>query len=465
MKAILSTLLLFGACAVQAQDSLNVKLLFHWQEDTLPTSSAIDNVYNEVWGYARDGREYAIIGSTIGTHIFDVTDPKNSHEVAMVPGAVQGNSLIHRDYHDYDDYLYIVADEGLSTLQIVDLMLLPDSAPIVYDSDSLVRTSHNIFIERETKRLYVCGGAVLSSIGPVVTANHLSVFSLANPILPELMVNCRFDLSFWNYVSAISGDYIHDIYVKNDTAYCHAGETGFFILDFSDTGNVQKIGSLDVYPQQGYNHSGWLSPNRKVYAMSDETWGMDIKIMDISDLGNIMILDTIGSEEHPLAMSHNLIFRDNFLYISHFVDGLYIYDLTNLDSIRLAGYYDTSTRLHEQGKWEGAWGVYPFLPSGNVLISDMQTGLWVFDVSDAITGIPSSISVSDQLCLYPNPTKGSLEVEGWKGSEMMVYDVYGKIVQTTTSSHLDLSSFSNGVYLIKGINKEGRPIARKVIKY
>ena len=65
----------------------------------------IDNAYNEVWGYARDGKEYAIIGSTMGTHIFDVTDAVNSHEVVFIPGRVQGPSLIHRDFHDYDQYL------------------------------------------------------------------------------------------------------------------------------------------------------------------------------------------------------------------------------------------------------------------------------------------------------------------------------------------------------------------------
>lgn len=71
------------------------------------------------------------IDSTLGTHIFDVTDPVNSTEVAFIQGAATG--VIHRDYKDYQGYLYAVADEGPSTLQIIDLNSLPNSAPLVYD--------------------------------------------------------------------------------------------------------------------------------------------------------------------------------------------------------------------------------------------------------------------------------------------------------------------------------------------
>ena len=49
--------------------------MFNWNEDTLVGSSAYDNVYNEIWGVAINDREYAIIGSTYGTHFFDVTNP------------------------------------------------------------------------------------------------------------------------------------------------------------------------------------------------------------------------------------------------------------------------------------------------------------------------------------------------------------------------------------------------------
>ncbi|MBL4657707.1 MAG: hypothetical protein JKX73_06880, partial [Flavobacteriales bacterium] len=124
-------LALLTSFSVIGQGSLNVTLLYQWNDTSLPSSQAHDNRYNEIWGVAQGGREYAIIGSTMGTHIFDITDPSNVAPPLFIAGAAFGPSIIHRDYHDYNGYLYIVCDEdsglALSTLQIVDLQYLPDS--------------------------------------------------------------------------------------------------------------------------------------------------------------------------------------------------------------------------------------------------------------------------------------------------------------------------------------------------
>ena len=94
----------------------NVNKLFQWKDTTLVGSWAYNNTYNECWGIEVNGREIAIIGSTAGTHFFDITEPANSIEIAFIEGAYTGDGAIHRDYHDFQGYLYIVCDEGQSTL-------------------------------------------------------------------------------------------------------------------------------------------------------------------------------------------------------------------------------------------------------------------------------------------------------------------------------------------------------------
>ena len=100
--------------------------LFQWKDSSISSTSLYNNTYNEVWGYAKDGREYAIIGSTRGTHFFDVTNPSSPIQVDFVIGRDTGFQIVHRDYHDYRGYLYMVSDEGDASLQIVDLSFLPD---------------------------------------------------------------------------------------------------------------------------------------------------------------------------------------------------------------------------------------------------------------------------------------------------------------------------------------------------
>ena len=144
-KGLLLLLSLCLAGGIFAQDSLNISLVFNWDDSTITPTSAYNNPYNEIWGYANESGEYAIIGSTDGTHIFDVTDTENIYEAAFVEGAATGAAIVHRDYHDYDDYLYMVCQEGASTLQIADLSYLHDSVHVVYDSNALIK-AHIIFL-------------------------------------------------------------------------------------------------------------------------------------------------------------------------------------------------------------------------------------------------------------------------------------------------------------------------------
>lgn len=431
MKQALFSLLILLSPEAFAQNSMNLDSLFNWQDQSLVPSTAHQNTYNEVWGYAKNGAEYAIIGTTDGTHIFDVTNPAISHQVAFIEGAFSGNGVVHRDFHDYDDYLYIVCDEGPSTLQIVDLRDLPNSVSMVYDSDALFARSHNIFIDSSSARLYMCGGTM-----------DFAVYSLANPTEPTLLVDCPQDVPFWNSVG-----YVHDVYVRNDTAYCNAGTRGLFVVDFSNITEPQMIGSLDTYVQSGYNHSGWLMQDAPYYALADETHGTDIKIIDVSDMGDLEVTDTIGSNVDPNSIPHNLIYADGFLYISFYFDGLYMYDCHDPAHPKLVGYYDTSTELAQAGLYRGCWGVYPFLPSGNILASDMQTGLWVFG-HNLVSSIEETGTNPKPIAVYPNPVSNQLFLPtGFSQFDYSIVDMMGREVKNGTGADvLDVSNITSGIF-------------------
>ena len=405
MKTLITAFFLISTGICLAQDSLNIRLLFHWKDTSIVTSPVFGNTYNDIWGFSRNGKEYAVIGTTLGAHFFDVTDPVNSIQVDFIAGAFQGQMVIHRDYHDYKGYLYMVCDEGPSSLQIADLRYLPDSVSLVYDSDVLFNTAHNIFIDTATAKLYVCGGS-----------SQLAVYSLADPVNPILLVNCVQDVSFWP--STVG--YVHDIYVRNDTAYCNAGPNGLWAVDFSNAASPQLLGSLSQYLQQGYNHSGWLRSEGKIYAMADETHGADVKIVDVTDLQDMQVIDTFDTGVHPLSIPHNLIFKDDYLYVSYYHDGLYIFNTCNPHQVTIAGFYDTSTEPH-QTNYKGAWGVYPFLPSGNVLVSDMQNGLFIFDVSKALVNI--LINTVDVQCNGGNDGAAAVTVENGTGVYNYIWNI------------------------------------------
>lgn len=455
MKRIFLVLGVLLSLGSQAQDSLNAKLLYNWKVDSFPASAAHSNTYNEVWGFVQDGKEYAVIGSTMGTHIFSVDTPSQAKEVVYIPGGTQGVSVVHRDFHDYNGYLYMVCDEGInSSLQIADLSFLPDSAPLVYDSDTLFTIAHNIFIDSSAAKLYACSGE-----------NQLNVYSLVNPTEPTLLVNCSTDVSYWQ--STIGP--VHDVYVRNDTAYCNALERGLQVVDFSDTQNPVVIGSLTEYPYKGYNHSGWLNKSGTLYAFADENHGYKIKLLDVSDITDMKLINTISSEVDSLSIPHNLIIKDNFLYVSYYHDGFYIFNLNNLNQPYISGFYDTSEEEHVRN-YRGCWGVYPLLPSGIILASDMQNGLFIFDVADALTGFEEQ-KENDPVVVYPNPFSTELLISIPDASKYDYYilrDIVGRVVKQgaikTTITYVSLSnSQSNGVYLLE-LNGKTNKFTKQIIK-
>ncbi len=329
----------------------NVTLLSHWTDTTIEKGLE-DAIFNDVWGFEQAGESYCVIGSSIGTHFFHIQNEKLVF-VDFVAGKYQNRLVEHRDFKTYKNYLYGVCDEGTSSLQIMDLQYLPDSVSKVYDSDAFFQICHNIYIDTNKAKLYACGP---NNLG-------MEVFSLANPVNPELIYD-------FNELP-----YVHDCYVRKDTAFLNAGFDGLHVYDFS--GDIPQLkGLIDFYPNQGYNHSGWLSPNGKRYAFIDETEGTKIKLCELDELVDIQIDETFATRDYEEYVPHNVILTDNLAFVSYYNEGLRIFDLSDAP-YRQIGVYDT---FLEDTKYRlnGAWGVFVFAAKNQILVSDRQNGLFLF---------------------------------------------------------------------------------------
>lgn len=431
------------------------ELLGRWFDENIPGSIGYNNAYNEVWGLAINGQEYAIIGSTLGTHFINVTDPLNPVEDFFIVGAVSDKIVVHRDYHDYKGFLYAVSDEDFgtnqSTLQIMDISNLPESVDVVYDSNDLIRKAHNIFIDTASARLYA-----LAAAGGDWPYSPARVYDISNPTSPQLIKR-------YSEFENTGVGHVHDAYVNRDTAYLNCGGDGLLLVDFTDPYNEKLIANLTAldYPDAGYNHSGWATEDGNYYYMADETWGKAIKVLNVK---NKSAIETIGTFDagSPSASSipHNLIAHCNYLFVSYYYDGLQIYDISEPENPQRVLYYPTSSLPHKE-TYEGAWGVYPFLPSGNVLVSDMQEGLFVIKGPEDLCQISSAVE-SIQLKLdvkaFPNPTDGKLyfETSGKFTGEEFNYRVYNAIgilldegkIEMYNQSNLDLSTFKQANSLL-----------------
>lgn len=428
-----------AGAGLRAQDSLNVRKLGQWSDESLPGSFLYDNTYNAVWGYARDGREYAIIGSTMGTHVIDVTAAATPTQLAFIPGAVQGGDVVHREYKTFHDRLYCVTDEGPGTLQIIDLSYLPDSVHKVYDSHALFYRAHSIWIDTANARLYTHYGS-----------SEFAIWSLADPDIPTLLLKPELSVPWWSSVGGV-----HDAYTVNNITYANDVDA-MHIIDFTDVNAPVLLGTLDNYPQMGYNHSGWLHDNGWLYVMADETHGLDLKLFDVSDPTDIQFVDTVGTDLGPGSIPHNPCFQGDLLHVAWYEDGYWLWSVADPYNAQLLGFYDMHPEPYSFS-YKGAWGVYPFLPSGHVLISEMQHGLFVLDIEQALAIANRGSASEDALSISPNPAAEEARIHVPNGlrndADLRISDMTGRTVCVRqhvqgAEVRLETRTFAPGMYTI-----------------
>lgn len=452
-----------GSFLCQAQNPVQLPLLSNWDDNTIPNN--FYGAYSDCWGYVdQAGREYALLASTKGTYFFDVTDATNPALISFQKSKDTVTLAIHRDFKTYQHYAYGVCDEGDNALQIFDLQYLPDSVVKVYESNQFSKRCHNIFISDD--KLFLAGNTVGSSL------HAMDVLSLADPINP----------TFLSTLTAVN--YVHDVNVKNDTAYCSAGGQGLHIFSYVNPQNPVLKGSLTQYPEQGYNHSSWLAPDGKTLVFADETHGSGLKVLNVSDFSAMNIYSIFRSNllniSNPLSpdgsIPHNPFIRGNYVFISYYHDGVEVFDISNKSNPVKTAYYDTYPLNTNYAGYAGCWGVYPFLPSGHIIASDISNGLFMLDGSTILGVQQNAPPVQSTANIFYNGNTNnfewsinssikqniSLEVFNVLG-QLMFSSFYAVIPGLNAPSAINASAFAKGIYTIR-LNGEKINYVKKICK-
>ncbi|MBC7411692.1 MAG: choice-of-anchor B family protein [Bacteroidia bacterium] len=355
-KIILAVTTIVIALAAQAQTpNKNVTLGSHL---TYPaTSSDLSNIS----GIADSlGNEYALVGWEQGVEIVNVTNPASPIRDTNIVGPVS----IWREIKVYKKYAYVTT-EGGSGLQIIDLSLLPNYRGIRSKSiqpfitipagnSGVLNTIHSLHIDTAKGNLYLYG----SNVGN----QGALVFNLTDPWNPS-------------YIGSFNNNYIHDGYVDNDTLYsCHIYNGYFSIVNMTNKNNPIVLSTQST--PNNFTHNSWPSVNKKFLFTTDEVDNSYLTAYDISNVTQPVEVDRIQSQNAGAqAIGHNTHILNDYAITSWYKDGVLITDVHRPQNMVNVGWYDTSPL--QGGNFDGAWGVYPFLPSGNLLVSDISQGLFV----------------------------------------------------------------------------------------
>ncbi len=424
--------------SANAQEAMNIRLLGEWTSSSVSVNPQ-GAKFSDLWAFDINGKNYAALCSTDGIHFIEIGADGSMVERDFVQGVHFGPSVVNRDVATFNGYLYAVCDHGFSTLQIIDLHYLPDSVHVVLSTDQFFQRAHSVFVDTSSATLLVCG--------PSSTINGdraMDVFSLSNPENPSL-------LGSFNSVQ-----YVHDAYMRNDTAWLNCGFDGLLVVKINIPFSIQIIGDLPAYPEMGYNHSGWLSEDGRYYVFSDETPNRRMKLCDVSNLNDIQVLSLFHSGTDAQNMAHNMMLFDDYVYVSHYRDGLQIFDISDKSFPQRIAWYDPETV--DGFAFSGAWGIYVYRNEHRILISDMQRGLlyYQFDAPPRLASDRTEFGVA------PNPAFDVIWF--WRSSsrlypvQLQIWDLSGKIVfeekfPSIDRFSVDINSWDSGMYFftISGI--------------
>lgn len=348
-----------------------------------------------VWGYIdqNDGREYAIVGLGNGTAVVDLSDPQNPREVVTIPGSESSWREV-KVYQHFDAgsnrhraYAYVTTEAFGAGLQVIDLSGLPAAATLattLADTGSQ-HTAYVSNIDYATNAALPGAQAFLYLAGSNVNGGAWRAYSLANPAAPQLVAT-----------APPGTQYVHDatslLITDARTAQCAAGhdpcevyvdfnENTVDLWDVTDKTAPVMLSST-TYSDASYTHSGWPTADQRHIFVHDETEELfgglrtQIYTMNVEDLRNPFI---VASYQGPdTTTDHNGYVRNGFLYVSHYRRGLVVFDAGEPEQLREVASFDTflAPAANVAGT-DGAWGVYPFFPSGVVVVSDINNGLFV----------------------------------------------------------------------------------------
>jgi choice-of-anchor B domain-containing protein len=456
-------ILLLGCCfrPAFAQLSYNTMLVGHWSNDNLPAlQSPAAQRFNELWGYydSAKSREYIIMGSIDSIYFFDVTNPAAIKVCDVEAG--RSDSCINRDFQTYSHYAYAVNDQYAGSLQVFDLQYLPDSVHKVYDSDSLGMTTHTICVYKDL--LFMCSNTDVHKVH-----HPIRIASLANPENPAFVAT--FDAPVIGGNKLFSN--VHDMTVVDDTAYLSCGDDGLFIFDVKNPQSPKYVYSLNIYPEKGYNHNSWLTPDKKHIVFTDENLGLGVKLYEIQNPNTYKLQSIMRS--HIGAIAHNpFIVGNSKLYLSYYHDGVYMFDISDPVNPVILAYYDTYPENSGYAGYAGCWGVYPFMPSGTIFASDMSHGLFALRMNN--TGLNSSLKKGTAE-VYPNPSGESASLKLFspvaEEATVSIIDNEGRVVSLITtrleqgqnSVSLTLGELTSGIYYIHVISNHGE-YSSKLVK-
>lgn len=338
---------------------------------------------SDSWGWtdSQTGKEYALICTDENTAFVDITNPTSPIYLGYLPTQTVASNW--RDVKVYNNYAFIVSEAPGHGMQVFDLTRLrnSDNAPQIFTTDAWYDgfgSAHNIVINEQSGYAYAVGAMTLDDSTFSFNGGPHFV-NIQNPTHPVAAGGYADDA------------YSHDAQVVtyNGPDAEHAGKelligsnaNEVIIIDISDKANPIQLSTI-TYTNIGYTHQGWFTENQRYFILGDEldelNFGFNSRtvVFDLQDLDNPVVHMTYTGPTE--AIDHNGYTKGNQFFLANYSAGVRVIDIAQINGNQMQeqGFFDTFPANNE-AVFSGAWNVYPYFESGNIIISDINSGLFI----------------------------------------------------------------------------------------
>ena len=350
-----SVIVVLAVCgAAPAGAGLPVTLIGQWD--------GFGGSYADVWG---DG-DFAYIGhqGDAAINIVDISDPANPIGIEYVL-PTPNTSASAQDLKTGDGLLFIGLGGGGVSVHIVDVRDPANPVGLVDIDISGFTSVHNVFYDNGWLYMVDSGTTRIAII-------DLTGFDPDNPPMSPITK------TKW-VMQDVGTSFVHDITVVDGRLYVCAWDSGLWIYDASNVAN-EIPSCLGSTPGES-THSAWPTANGDYVVTAEERPGGGIKVYRITSLTgsvSLTLTDSFALPENEAFSVHNPLVVGNRVYNSWYQAGLLIFDIDPITGLLdPVATFDTAASVG---------GVYPFLGSGRVLLSERDLGLLVVSVAAGPVG-------------------------------------------------------------------------------
>ena len=412
------------------------------------------NSGNDSWGWTdpEDGKEYALVGVNNGTAFINISNPTSPVYLGKLPTHTQSSTW--RDIKVYENHAFIVSEAGGHGMQVFDLTRLRGvTSPQTFNNDAHYNgfgSAHNIAINEDTGYAYAVGTSTFSGGGHYI--------DISNPTSPVAAGG-----------SSIGG-YSHDAQIVvyhgpdndyndgNTELYIGSNEDKVVIIDVTNKNNPVLIKQIN-YSNDAYTHQGWLTEDHRYFILGDEVDELSSGFNTRTIVFDLLDLDANTPPRFEYfgptdAIDHNAYVRGDQLFLSNYRAGMRVIDISDIANGNIVeeGSFDSYPN-NDGADFDGAWNVYPFFASGNIVISDINRGFLLVKDPNFL-GFDDKITEAFTIAPNPATTEITIKSQAEPITSIEIFNVLGQLVINQTyvdglSKNLTISHLNAGMYLVK----------------